>query len=78
MRVLARVAASHLRVGTFQYFAARGDVEGLRRLLDYTLTRHDPALRDAPERAPALLRAVAPAPGAADCAVDERRASSTV
>ena len=57
--VLARVAASHLRVGTFQYFAARGDVEGLRRLLDYTLTRHDPALRDAPERAPALLRAVA-------------------
>ena len=38
--VLARVASSHLRVGTFQYFAARGDVENLRILADYTIARH--------------------------------------
>jgi uncharacterized protein YdiU (UPF0061 family) len=57
--VLTRVAASHLRVGTFQYFAARGELEALRRLADYTIARHDPALVDAPERHLALLRAVA-------------------
>ncbi len=38
--VLTRVASSHLRVGTFQYFAARGDVENLRILADYTISRH--------------------------------------
>jgi serine/tyrosine/threonine adenylyltransferase len=40
--VLTRVAASHLRVGTFQYFAARGDVEGVRVLADYAIARHYP------------------------------------
>jgi uncharacterized protein YdiU (UPF0061 family) len=40
--VFARVAASHLRVGSFQYFAARGDVEGTRMLADYALARHYP------------------------------------
>lgn len=44
--VLTRVAASHLRVGTFQFYAARGDVESLRKLALYTLARHDPGLRD--------------------------------
>ena len=38
--VLTRVASSHLRVGTFQYFAARGDIEGLRALADYAIARH--------------------------------------
>ena len=57
--VLTRVAASHLRVGTFQFFAARGELDKLSRLLDYALARHDPALADAPERPLALLRAVA-------------------
>ncbi len=38
--VLTRVARSHLRVGSFQYFAARGDVEGTRRLADYAIARH--------------------------------------
>ncbi|MCK6424534.1 MAG: YdiU family protein [Burkholderiaceae bacterium] len=57
--VLTRVAASHLRVGTFQFFAARGAVEPLRRLVDYAIARHDPALAAAPDRALALLRAVA-------------------
>jgi uncharacterized protein YdiU (UPF0061 family) len=38
--VLTRVAASHLRVGTFEYFAARRDTEGTRTLADYAITRH--------------------------------------
>ncbi|MFO1217846.1 MAG: YdiU family protein [Burkholderiaceae bacterium] len=59
--VLTRVAASHLRVGTFQYFAARGELDTLRQLLDYAIARHDPALAglDTHERPLALLRAVA-------------------
>src|SRR6056297_335494 len=40
--VLTRVASSHIRVGTFQYFAARRDMEGLRALYDYTVARHCP------------------------------------
>jgi uncharacterized protein YdiU (UPF0061 family) len=57
--VLTRVAASHLRVGSFQFFAARGDLDTLRRLADYTIARHDPELVDAPDRHLELLRAVA-------------------
>ena len=38
--VLTRVAASHLRVGTFQFFASRGDLEGTRVLADYAIARH--------------------------------------
>lgn len=40
--VLTRVAASHIRVGTFQYFAARDDTEGLRLLADHVIARHYP------------------------------------
>ncbi|TFL18278.1 protein adenylyltransferase SelO [Jannaschia formosa] len=40
--VLTRVASSHIRVGTFQVFAARDDVEGLRILLDHAIARHAP------------------------------------
>jgi uncharacterized protein YdiU (UPF0061 family) len=40
--VLTRVAASHLRVGTFQYFAAHGDTEGVRILADFAIGRHYP------------------------------------
>ena len=57
--VLTRVAASHLRVGTFQYFAARGELDKLRQLADYTIRRHDAVLADRPDRYVALLRAVA-------------------
>ncbi len=45
--VFTRVAASHLRVGTFQYFAARGDNEALRVLADYALARHFPEIAQA-------------------------------
>jgi len=57
--VLTRVAASHLRVGTFQYFAARGETDQLQRLLDYAIARHDPALAGTPGRWLGLLEAVA-------------------
>ena len=57
--VLTRVAASHVRVGTFQYFAARGDQEGLRELLGYVIARHYPHARDAEVPALAVLSAVA-------------------
>jgi serine/tyrosine/threonine adenylyltransferase len=40
--IFTRVAASHVRVGTFQYFAARGDVEAVRLLADYCVERHYP------------------------------------
>ena len=40
--VLCRVAGSHLRVGTFQFFAARGDMEALSTLADYAIARHYP------------------------------------
>jgi len=56
--VLTRVAASHLRVGTFQYFAARGDVEGLRILADYAIVRHYPEAAHAKEPYRALLEGV--------------------
>ena len=60
--VLTRVAASHLRVGTFQYFAARRDTDRVRQLADYAVARHDPALRGIdgpPERYLNFFRAVA-------------------
>ncbi|MDT7951389.1 MAG: YdiU family protein [Acetobacteraceae bacterium] len=53
--VLARVAASHLRVGTFQYFASQNDEEGVRILADYAIARHYP---DCAGDYPAFLRAV--------------------
>ncbi|WP_106477675.1 protein adenylyltransferase SelO [Phytohalomonas tamaricis] len=58
--VLTRVASSHIRVGTFQYFAARSDIEGLRILADHVIERHYPELLDHAdgERYLALLSAV--------------------
>lgn len=44
--VLTRVAQSHVRVGTFQFFAARGDVEALRLLADHVIARHYPGAAD--------------------------------
>ncbi|OCW58658.1 protein adenylyltransferase SelO [Hoeflea olei] len=56
--VLARVASSHLRVGTFQFFAARGETARLRQLADYAIARHYPELSGQPDRALGLLSAV--------------------
>lgn len=57
--VLTRVAASHVRVGTFQYFAARGDQDAVRALLEYVIARHYPDARDAEVPALAVLKGVA-------------------
>ncbi len=57
--VLTRVAASHIRVGTFEYFAARNDGDAVSQLLDYVITRHYPEARGADVPALAVLEAVA-------------------
>ena len=57
--VLTRVAASHIRVGTFQFYAARGDAQSVRRLAEYTIARHDPELVESPQRFVGLLKNVA-------------------
>ncbi len=44
--ILTRVSASHIRVGTFQYFAFRNDLESIKTLLDYSIKRHYPKLSD--------------------------------
>lgn len=56
--VLTRVAASHLRVGTFQYFAARRDAESIRILADYAIARHYPEAAQASQPYRALLGGV--------------------
>ncbi|MGX5774813.1 protein adenylyltransferase SelO [Methylorubrum zatmanii] len=56
--VLTRVASSHIRVGSFQFFAARGDVEGLRALADHAIARHDPQAAEAENPYRALLAGV--------------------
>ena len=56
--VLTRVAASHIRVGTFEYAAALQDEPALRALADYAVARHDPDLVDAPDKYLGFFRAV--------------------
>jgi uncharacterized protein YdiU (UPF0061 family) len=56
--ILTRIAASHVRVGTFQYFAARSDVDAVRVLADYVIERHYPDLLDSGARYLELLRVV--------------------
>jgi serine/tyrosine/threonine adenylyltransferase len=56
--IFTRVAASHLRVGTFQFFAARGDTEGLRTLAHYAIARHYPQTAHLENPFRALLDAV--------------------
>jgi serine/tyrosine/threonine adenylyltransferase len=56
--VLTRVAASHVRVGTFEYFAARGDIEATQMLADYVIARHYPDAAHAKDPYQALLAQV--------------------
>ena len=44
--IVARIAASHLRVGTFQFFAAKGDKTALKTLADYAIQRHYPEIHN--------------------------------
>jgi uncharacterized protein YdiU (UPF0061 family) len=56
--LLARVAASHLRVGTFQYAWASGDADLVRRLADHAIDRHHPRAAEADNRYLAVFEAV--------------------
>jgi uncharacterized protein YdiU (UPF0061 family) len=56
--VLTRVAASHLRVGTFEYFWAQGDAHGVKTLADYAIARHYPEAARAERKYRALLDGV--------------------
>jgi len=55
--VLTRVASSHIRVGTFQYLAARQDFETLKQLSDHTIQRHFPQVQDSENPYLSLLEA---------------------
>ena len=57
--ILTRVAASHVRVGTFQFFAARGDAEAIKQLADFVIDRHYPDIGEADAPYLALFGAVA-------------------
>ena len=59
--ILTRVAASHIRVGTFQYFLARNDIEALGLLADHAIARHYSVAAEAPNPYVALLESVAAA-----------------
>ncbi|HSN81951.1 MAG TPA: YdiU family protein, partial [Polyangiales bacterium] len=56
--VLTRVARSHVRVGTFQFFAGRRDVEGIRVLAEHVIARHYPEAQEAENPVLAMLEAV--------------------
>ncbi len=56
--LISRVAASHIRVGTFEFLAAREDISGLRALADYAIRRHYPHLADTPNPYQGFLDAV--------------------
>lgn len=56
--ILTRVAASHIRVGTFEYLAARQDLSNLQVLADYTIDRHYEDLSAAPQKYLEFFRAV--------------------
>ncbi len=54
--ILTRVASSHLRVGTFQYIAVRNNEKELGTLIDYTINRHYPNLKNTKNKALELLK----------------------
>jgi len=62
--VLTRVAQSHIRIGTFQFFLARQDIEGLRLLTDYVIERHYPQAAEADNPVISLFEAVVEAQAA--------------
>jgi len=56
--ILTRVASSHIRVGTFQYIAARQNINDLITLVDYTIQRHYPEIQSSKNKALDLLNLV--------------------
>ena len=56
--ILTRVAESHIRVGTFEYVAIKKDLKTLRKLLQYSVERHYPEIKDLDKQAPEFLKLV--------------------
>ena len=56
--IVVRVAESHIRVGTFQFFSSRSDIVGLKALADYVIERHFPSIDDVDGKYEALLEEV--------------------
>jgi uncharacterized protein YdiU (UPF0061 family) len=56
--ILTRVASSHIRVGTFQYIAAKQNINDLNTLVDYTINRHYPEIKSSKNKALDLLNLV--------------------
>ena len=56
--ILTRVASSHIRVGTFQYIAAKQNIDELNTLIDYTIDRHYPEIKSSQNKALDLLNLV--------------------
>ena len=56
--ILTRVASSHIRVGTFQYIAAKQNTDDLNTLIDYTINRHYPEIKTSDQKAIDLLNLV--------------------
>jgi len=56
--ILTRVAESHIRVGTFEYVAIKKDLATLKKLLQYSVERHYPEIKDLDKQAPEFLRLV--------------------
>jgi uncharacterized protein YdiU (UPF0061 family) len=74
--VLTRVAASHIRVGTFEYFAARRDTEGTRTLADYAIARHYPEVANGTRPYRAFLEGRDRPAGTSGCPMDAPRLHS--
>ena len=62
--VLTRVAASHIRIGTFEFGASRGDFDKLRKLTDYAIARHYPKIANSENQYLAFFEAVSDAQAA--------------
>ena len=56
--ILTRIASSHIRVGTYEYFAARHDWQSVKKLADYTITRHFPDIKDKKNQYSKLLEKI--------------------
>jgi len=59
--IFTRVASSHIRIGTFQYFASRGDFDGVKKLADYTIDRHYSQIKSKKNNYLHLLKCIATA-----------------
>ena len=75
--VLTRIASSHIRIGTFQFFAARGDHDGIRQLADHVIARHYPDIASDAAALPRAAGAGDRTAGTAGGEVDAGSASST-